>query len=123
MIFRDFLLLAVICFVWGLNLVVTRWVIAEAGVTPLNFSALRIAGIAMVLFWVFTMLVETIKQFSSPWFSQTTIMGILRVVTSLCLKAQLLPLNHLQTKYFHLLTLFGHNDTFSVLAVEVMNLS
>ncbi|MEM1036635.1 MAG: DMT family transporter [Pseudomonadota bacterium] len=51
MIFRDFLLLAVICFVWGLNLVVTRWVIADAGVPPLFFAALRFAGIALVLFW------------------------------------------------------------------------
>ena len=37
----------------------------------------------MVLYWVFTMQQETIKQFSPPWFSQTTNMGILRVVTSL----------------------------------------
>ncbi len=48
---RDFLLLAVVCFVWGLNLVVTRWVIAEAGVPPIFFAGLRFAGIALVLCW------------------------------------------------------------------------
>ncbi len=49
--FRDFLLLSAICFVWGLNLVITRWVVAEAGVPPVFFAALRFAGIALVLFW------------------------------------------------------------------------
>ena len=48
---RDFLLLAVVCFVWGLNLVVTRWVIADAGVPPIFFAGLRFAGIALVLCW------------------------------------------------------------------------
>lgn len=48
---RDFLLLAAVCFVWGLNLVVTRWVVADAGVPPLFFAAIRFAGIALVLFW------------------------------------------------------------------------
>ena len=49
--FRDFLLLAGVCFVWGLNLVVTRWVIADAGVPPIFFAAMRFAGIALVLLW------------------------------------------------------------------------
>lgn len=49
--FRDFLLLAAVCFVWGLNLVVTRWVVAEAGVPPIFFAAMRFAGIALVLLW------------------------------------------------------------------------
>ena len=49
--FRDFLLLCAVCFVWGLNLVVTRWVIAEAGVPPLFFAGMRFAGIALVLLW------------------------------------------------------------------------
>lgn len=49
--FRDFLLLSAVCFVWGLNLVVTRWVIAEAGVPPLFFAGMRFAGIALVLLW------------------------------------------------------------------------
>ncbi|MEM7460093.1 MAG: DMT family transporter [Pseudomonadota bacterium] len=49
--FRDFILLAAVCFVWGLNLVVTRWVVADAGVPPLFFAALRFGGIALVLIW------------------------------------------------------------------------
>ena len=48
---RDFILLAVVCFVWGLNLVVTRWVIADAGVPPIFFAGLRFLGIALVLAW------------------------------------------------------------------------
>lgn len=51
MTFRDFLLLAAVCFVWGLNLVVTRWVVADAGVPPIFFAAIRFAGLAFVLFW------------------------------------------------------------------------
>ena len=47
--FKDFALLAIICFVWGLNLVVTRWVIADAGIPPLFFAAMRFLGIALVL--------------------------------------------------------------------------
>mgnify|MGYP001797619954 FL=1 len=49
--FRDFVLLAAVCFVWGLNLVVTRWVVADAGVPPLIFAAMRFVGIALVLLW------------------------------------------------------------------------
>ena len=49
--FRDFILLSAVCFVWGLNLVVTRWVVAGAGVPPLFFAAMRFAGIALVLVW------------------------------------------------------------------------
>ncbi len=49
--FRDFLLLSAVCFVWGLNLVVTRWVVADAGVPPVFFAGMRFAGIALVLFW------------------------------------------------------------------------
>lgn len=51
MSFRDFVLLAAVCFVWGLNLVVTRWVVADAGVPPIFFAGMRFAGIALVLFW------------------------------------------------------------------------
>ncbi|MEL7547765.1 MAG: EamA family transporter [Pseudomonadota bacterium] len=51
MSFRDFLLLAAVCFVWGLNLVVTKWVVTDAGVPPLFFAGLRFLGIALVLFW------------------------------------------------------------------------
>ncbi|MEO1305927.1 MAG: DMT family transporter [Pseudomonadota bacterium] len=49
--FRDFMLLCAVCFVWGLNLVVTRWVVADAGIPPLFFAGMRFAGIALVLFW------------------------------------------------------------------------
>ena len=51
MSFRDFILLAAVCFVCGLNLVVTRWVVADAGVPPLFFAAMRFAGVALVLAW------------------------------------------------------------------------
>ncbi len=47
--FRDFLLLFAVCLVWGLNLVVTRWVVADAGVPPIFFAAVRFAGIALLL--------------------------------------------------------------------------
>ncbi|MBF34615.1 MAG: EamA family transporter [Henriciella sp.] len=47
--FRDFMLLFAVCFVWGLNLVVTRWVVADAGVPPIFFAGVRFAGIALVL--------------------------------------------------------------------------
>lgn len=40
-----------VCFVWGLNIVVTRWVVADARVPPILFAALRLFGIAVVLFW------------------------------------------------------------------------
>ena len=49
--FRDFVLLSAVCFVWGLNLVVTSWVVVDAGLPPVFFAALRFAGIALVLFW------------------------------------------------------------------------
>ena len=47
--FRDFALLFAVCLVWGLNIVVTRWVVADAGVPPIFFAAVRFAGIALVL--------------------------------------------------------------------------
>ena len=47
--FRDFILLTAICFVWGLNIVITRWVVFDMQVPPIFFAALRFAGIAMVL--------------------------------------------------------------------------
>ena len=49
--FRDFILLAAVCFVWGLNLVVTRWVVADAGVPPLFCAGMRFAGIMLVWLW------------------------------------------------------------------------
>ena len=47
---RDFSLLFAICLVWGLNIVVTRWVVADAGVPPIFFAAVRFFGIAALLF-------------------------------------------------------------------------
>ncbi len=47
--FRDFILLFAVCFVWGLNLVVTRWVVADAAVPPVFFASVRFLGIALVL--------------------------------------------------------------------------
>ena len=51
MTFKDFILLFAICFVWGLNIVVTRWVVFDMGVPPVFFAGIRFAGIAMVLFY------------------------------------------------------------------------
>ncbi|MEM6947391.1 MAG: DMT family transporter [Pseudomonadota bacterium] len=51
MTLRDFSLLFLVCIVWGLNIVVTRWVVADAGVPPIFFAALRFFGIALVLVW------------------------------------------------------------------------
>ena len=47
--FRDFLLLFAVCFVWGLNIVVTRWVVFDAAVPPLFFAAIRFLGVAILL--------------------------------------------------------------------------
>ncbi|MEM7767349.1 MAG: DMT family transporter [Pseudomonadota bacterium] len=47
--FRDFSLLFLVCLVWGLNIVVTRWVVADMAVPPLFFAAVRFFGIALVL--------------------------------------------------------------------------
>ena len=49
MAFRDFLLLFAVCLVWGLNIVLTRWVVADIGVPPLFFAAVRFAGVALFL--------------------------------------------------------------------------
>ena len=44
---RDFLLLSLICLVWGLNLVATRWVVGD--VPPFAYAFVRFAAIALVL--------------------------------------------------------------------------
>ena len=49
MAFRDFLLLFAVCLVWGLNIVLSRWIIADVGVPPLFFAAVRFAGVALLL--------------------------------------------------------------------------
>ncbi len=45
----DFGLLVFICFILGLNLVVSRWVLAETDLPPLAFAAVRFLGVAIVL--------------------------------------------------------------------------
>ena len=47
--FRDFSLLFLVCFVWGLNIVVTRWVVFDAAVPPIFFAGLRFFGVAILL--------------------------------------------------------------------------
>jgi len=46
---RDFALLFLICFVWGVNLVMTRWVVSDFSVPPLFFAAIRFFGVAVFL--------------------------------------------------------------------------
>jgi len=47
--FKDFLLLFTVCFVWGLNIVITRWVVFDAAVPPIFFAAIRFLGVAVLL--------------------------------------------------------------------------
>lgn len=49
MAIRDFALLCLVCLVWGLNLVATRWVVADNGVPPVFFAGLRFLGVALCL--------------------------------------------------------------------------
>ncbi|MCA8901350.1 MAG: DMT family transporter [Hyphomonas sp.] len=49
MSFRDFLLLFFVCLAWGINLVLTRWVVADLAVPPFFFAAVRFAGVALFL--------------------------------------------------------------------------
>jgi len=46
---RDFGLLFLVCFIWGINLVMTRWVVSDFGVPPLFFAAVRFLGVALIL--------------------------------------------------------------------------
>lgn len=46
---RDFGLLFLVCFVWGVNLVMTRWVVSDFHVPPLFFAAVRFLGVAAFL--------------------------------------------------------------------------
>ena len=46
---RDFGLLFLICFIWGVNLVMTRWVVSDFSVPPLFFAAIRFLGVAVLL--------------------------------------------------------------------------
>lgn len=45
----DFFWLSLVCFVWGLNIVITRWVVFDAAVPPIFFAAIRFMGVAVVL--------------------------------------------------------------------------
>lgn len=45
----DFVFLFLICMVWGLNLVLTRWVVSDGGLQPLFFAAVRFLGIVILL--------------------------------------------------------------------------
>ena len=47
--FKDFSLLFTVCFVWGLNIVITRWVVFDAAVPPVFFAAIRFLGVAVLL--------------------------------------------------------------------------
>ena len=47
--FKDFILLFTVCFVWGLNIVITRWVVFDEAVPPLFFAAIRFLGVALFL--------------------------------------------------------------------------
>ena len=47
--FHDFSLLFAVCFVWGLNIVVTRWAVFDASVPPIFFAAVRFLGVAVLL--------------------------------------------------------------------------
>lgn len=46
---RDFGLLFLCCFFWGVNLVMTRWVVADHEIPPLFFAAVRFLGVAAFL--------------------------------------------------------------------------
>ncbi len=47
--FRDFLLLFTVCFVWGLNVVITRWIVSDAAIPPIFFAGIRFLGVATLL--------------------------------------------------------------------------
>lgn len=46
---RDFALLTAICMVWGLNIIISRWVFTSSDVEPLFYAGMRFALIALVL--------------------------------------------------------------------------
>ena len=60
MAFRDFLLLFAVCLVWGLNIVLTRWVVADVGVPPLFFAAVRFPADLKMLF-IIAMLIGSLN--------------------------------------------------------------
>lgn len=46
---RDFGILSLCCFLWGANLAMTRWAVADLGVEPLFFAGLRFLLVALLL--------------------------------------------------------------------------
>lgn len=58
---KDFSLLFTVCFVWGLNIVITRWVVFDAAVPPLFFAAIRFLGVAVLLIPFLRPIPEDIK--------------------------------------------------------------
>lgn len=53
MTIRDFALLSLICLVWGMNLIVSRWVFIATDIEPFFYAGLRFALIALVLTPIF----------------------------------------------------------------------
>lgn len=53
MTLRDFGLLSLICFVWGLNLIVSRWVFISTDIEPFFYAGIRFGLIAVFLFPIF----------------------------------------------------------------------
>ncbi|GGX62817.1 membrane protein [Litorimonas cladophorae] len=58
---KDFSLLFTVCFVWGLNIVITRWVVFDAAVPPIFFAAIRFLGVAVLLIPFLRPIPEDIK--------------------------------------------------------------
>lgn len=58
---KDFSLLFAVCFVWGLNIVITRWVVFDAAVPPIFFAAIRFLGVAVILIPFLRPIPEDIK--------------------------------------------------------------
>ena len=50
---RDFSLLSLICLIWGMNLIVSRWVFIATDLDPLFYAGLRFGLIALVLTPIF----------------------------------------------------------------------
>ncbi|MFC6196806.1 DMT family transporter [Ponticaulis profundi] len=53
MAIRDFGLFCLICMVWGMNMIVSRWVFIATDIEPLFYAGMRFGMIALVLFPLF----------------------------------------------------------------------
>ena len=53
MAIRDFGLFCLICTVWGMNMIVSRWVFIATDIEPLFYAGMRFGMIALVLFPLF----------------------------------------------------------------------